>query len=145
MAKETKTPAGKATPKGKVDPNSKEAKKAARMARLKERPEGQRENSKQVDVIPFDNGQVVVFAAPVRKFGCIVTAIALDSDGQPVSVSVTPLGGFKPKTKKGHGQLVMGVPGVKKGKGAEDEEDEEKEEEPQPKKVAGKGKKGKND
>ena len=126
MAKETKKPD---TKKGKpVD--DKAAKKAARMERLKNRPEGQRENSKQIDVIPFDGGQIQVFAAPVRKYGCIITAIALDSDGQPVSVSVSHLGGFKPKSKKGHGSLVLGIPGVKKGKG-EDESEEEEEEQPE--------------
>jgi len=142
MAKETKKPE---TKKGKVD--DKAAKRAARMEKLKNRPEGQRENSKQVDVIPFDGGQVQVFAAPVRKFGCIITAIALNSDGEPVSVSVTPLGGFKPKSKKGHGTLVLGIPGVKKSKGGEeDEEDEDEQPEEKPVKgkagKAGKGKKG---
>ena len=140
MAKETKKPD---TKKGKpVD--DKAAKKAARMERLKNRPEGQRENSKQIDVIPFDGGQIQVFAAPVRKYGCIITAIALDSEGQPVSVSVSHLGGFKPKSKKGHGSLVLGIPGVKKGKG-EDESEEEEEEQPEEQQPKGKksGKAGK--
>ena len=138
MAKETKKSDNK---KGKAI-DDKAAKRAARLEKLKNRPEGQRENSKQIDVIPFETGQVQVYAAPVRKFGCIITAIALDSDGQPVSVSVTQLAGFKPKSKKGHGTLVLGVPGVKKGKGS-DEEDEDEEEEKEEPKPAAKGKKGK--
>lgn len=115
----------------------KAAKKAARMAALKNRPEGQRPNSKQIDVIPMgDKGEVVTYGMPIRKVGTLVTAIAKDAEGNVVGVSVTLVNGVSPKAKKGHGTLVPKVPGVKKGKGdveeadddadkADDEEDEE--------------------
>lgn len=100
----------------------KAAKKAARMAALKNRPEGQRPNSKQIDVIPMgDKGEVVTYGMPVRKVGTLVTAIAKDAEGNVVGVSVTLVNGVSPKAKKGHGTLVPKVPGVKKGKGDADE------------------------
>lgn len=110
--------------------DDKAAKKAARMAALKNRPEGQRPNSKQIDVIPMgDKGEVVTYGMPVRKVGTLVTAIAKDAEGNVVGVSVTLVNGVSPKAKKGHGTLVPKVPGVKKGKGdveeAEDEADDE--------------------
>lgn len=114
----------------------KAAKKAARMAALKNRPEGQRPNSKQIDVIPMgDKGEVVTYGMPVRKVGTLVTAIAKDAEGNVVGVSVTLVNGVSPKAKKGHGTLVPKVPGVKKGKGdaedvnAEADEDEADEDE----------------
>ena len=100
----------------------KAAKKAARMAALKNRPEGQRPNSKQIDVIPMgDKGEVVTYGMPVRKVGTLITAIAKDAEGNVVGVSVTLVNGVSPKAKKGHGNLVPKVPGVKKGKGDADE------------------------
>lgn len=114
--------------------DDKAAKKAARMAALKNRPDGQRPNSKQIDVIPLgDKGEVVTYGMPVRKVGTLVTAIAKDAEGNVVGVSVTLVNGVSPKSKKGHGTLVPKVPGVKKGKGddeeAEDEAEDEAEEE----------------
>lgn len=107
----------------------KAAKKAARMAALKDRPEGQRPNSKQIDVIPMgDKGEVVTYGMPVRKVGTLVTAIAKDAEGNVVGVSVTLVNGVSPKAKKGHGTLVPKVPGVKKGKGDVEEADDEVEE-----------------
>lgn len=107
----------------------KAAKKAARMAALKNRPEGQRPNSKQIDVIPMgDKGEVVTYGMPVRKVGTLVTAIAKDAEGNVVGVSVTLVNGVSPKAKKGHGTLVPKVPGVKKGKGDVEEADDEAEE-----------------
>lgn len=104
----------------------KAAKKAARMAALKNRPEGQRPNSKQIDVIPMgDKGEVVTYGMPVRKVGTLVTAIAKDAEGNVVGVSVTLVNGVSPKAKKGHGTLVPKVPGVKKGKGDAEEADNE--------------------
>lgn len=104
----------------------KAAKKAARMAALKNRPEGQRPNSKQIDVIPMgDKGEVVTYGMPVRKVGTLVTAIAKDAEGNVVGVSVTLVNGVSPKSKKGHGTLVPKVPGVKKGKGDVEEDDDE--------------------
>lgn len=107
----------------------KAAKKAARMAALKNRPEGQRPNSKQIDVIPMgDKGEVVTYGMPVRKVGTLVTAIAKDAEGNVVGVSVTLVNGVSPKAKKGHGTLVPKVPGVKKGKGDVEEAEDEVEE-----------------
>lgn len=107
----------------------KAAKKAARMAALKNRPEGQRPNSKQIDVISMgDKGEVVTYGMPVRKVGTLVTAIAKDAEGNVVGVSVTLVNGVSPKAKKGHGTLVPKVPGVKKGKGDIEEADDEVEE-----------------
>lgn len=104
----------------------KAAKKAARMAALKNRPEGQRPNSKQIDVIPMgDKGEVVTYGMPVRKVGTLVTAIAKDAEGNVVGVSVTLVNGVSPKAKKGHGTLVPKVPGVKKGNGDVEEADNE--------------------
>ena len=104
----------------------KAAKKAARMAALKNRPEGQRPNSKQIDVIPMgDKGEVVTYGMPVRKVGTLVTTIAKDAEGNVVGVSVTLVNGVSPKAKKGHGTLVPKVPGVKKGKGDIEEADDE--------------------
>jgi hypothetical protein len=106
--------------------DDKAAKKAARMAALKNRPEGQRPNSKQIDVIPMgDKGEVVTYGMPVRKVGTLVTAIAKDAEGNVVGVSVTLVNGVSPKSKKGHGTLVPKVPGVKKGKGDVEEADDE--------------------
>ena len=104
----------------------KAAKKAARMAALKNRPEGQRPNSKQIDVIPMgDKGEVVTYGMPVRNVGTLVTTIAKDAEGNVVGVSVTLVNGVSPKAKKGHGTLVPKVPGVKKGKGDIEEADDE--------------------
>lgn len=127
VKKDKKAPQ-QADSKKKAD--DKAAKKAARMAALKNRPEGQRPNSKQIDVIPMgDKGEVVTYGMPVRKVGTLVTAIAKDAEGNVVGVSVTLVNGVSPKSKKGHGTLVPKVPGVKKGKGdveeAEDEDEEE--------------------
>lgn len=115
----------------KKDKNAKDkaAKKAARMAALKNRPEGQRPNSKQIDVIPMgDKGEVVTYGMPVRKVGTLVTAIAKDAEGNVVGVSVTLVNGVSPKAKKGHGTLVPKVPGVKKGKGDAEEVNSEADE-----------------
>lgn len=112
-----------------ADSKKKAEKKAARMAALKNRPEGQRPNSKQIDVIPMgDKGEVVTYGMPVRKVGTLVTAIAKDAEGNVVGVSVTLVNGVSPKSKKGHGTLVPKVPGVKKGKGDVEEAEDEAEE-----------------
>lgn len=120
--KKDKKAAQQADSKKNKNAEDKAAKKAARMAALKNRPEGQRPNSKQIDVIPMgDKGEVVTYGMPVRKVGTLVTAIAKDAEGNVVGVSVTLVNGVSPKAKKGHGTLVPKVPGVKKGK-ADDEE-----------------------
>lgn len=122
--KKDKKAAQQAESKKNKNAEDKAAKKAARMAALKNRPEGQRPNSKQIDVIPMgDKGEVVTYGMPVRKVGTLVTAIAKDAEGNVVGVSVTLVNGVSPKAKKGHGTLVPKVPGVKKGKGDAEEVD----------------------
>lgn len=135
-AKEEKKAAKKAAPAPttKMTDAEKAAKKAARKEALKNRPEGQRPNSKQIDEIALENGKVVNFAMPVRKTGSLITSVALDAEGHVVSTSVTLVPGVSPKTKKGHGYLVAKVPGMgKKAKGAaaevdEDEDDDDEDE-----------------
>lgn len=130
-AKEEKK-AAKAAPaaaKGKkktLSAEEKAAKRAAMKERLANRPAGQRPNSKQIDVIEIENGgKVLNFGAPVRKQGTLVTSVALDAEGNVVSTAVTLVQGVRVKTKKGHGYLQPGVPGMGKGKGAAEEADNE--------------------
>lgn len=106
-----------------------EAKKKARREALKNRPEGQRTNSKQVDVIELGEGKVVkTYAYPVkykmRSTGVLVTSVLLVKD-VPVSTSTTFVPGeFVVKVKKGHG--VITAQKAKKDKGnASEEEDED--------------------
>lgn len=131
----TKKAAKKAEPAKKGDVkemDAKAAKKKARMEALKNRPEGQRTNSKQCDVIETTKGVVKTYAMPVRGFGVILTTVAEDKDGNVVSTAITTLAGFTVKSKKGHGALKAGTPGMgKKNKGVkeadvdDDEEDED--------------------
>lgn len=131
----TKKAAKKAEPAKKGDAkemDAKAAKKKARMEALKNRPEGQRTNSKQCDVIETTKGVVKTYAMPVRGFGVVLTTVAEDKDGNVVSTAITTLAGFTVKSKKGHGALKAGTPGMgKKNKGVkeadvdEDEEDED--------------------
>lgn len=128
----TKKAAKKAEPAKKDDAkkmDAKAAKKKARMEALKNRPEGQRTNSKQCDVIETTKGVVKTYAMPVKGFGVVLTTVAEDKDGNVVSTAITTLAGYTVKSKKGHGTLKAGVPGVgKKGKGAKEEVDEDDEE-----------------
>lgn len=128
----TKKAAKKAEPAKKGDAkemDAKAAKKKARMEALKNRPEGQRTNSKQCDVIETTKGVVKTYAMPVKGFGVVITTVAEDKDGNVVSTAITTLAGYTVKSKKGHGTLKAGVPGVgKKGKGAKEEVDEDDEE-----------------
>lgn len=128
----TKKAAKKAKPAAKGDAkkmDEKAAKKKARMEALKNRPEGQRTNSKQCDVIETTKGVVKTYAMPVKGFGVVLTTVAEDKDGNVVSTAITTLAGYTVKSKKGHGTLKAGVPGVgKKGKGAKEEVDEDDEE-----------------
>lgn len=128
----TKKAAKKAEPAKKGDAkemDAKAAKKKARMEALKNRPEGQRTNSKQCDVIETTKGVVKTYAMPVKGFGVVLTIVAEDKDGNVVSTAITTLAGYTVKSKKGHGTLKAGVPGVgKKGKGAKEEVDEDDEE-----------------
>lgn len=134
----TKKAAKKAEPAAKGDAKKTDEKKKARLEARKEaiknRPEGQRTNSKQCDVIETTKGVVKTYAMPVRGFGVVLTTVAEDKDGNVVSTAITTLAGYTVKSKRGHGTLKAGVPGVgKKGKGAKeadvDDDDEEDEDE----------------
>lgn len=129
----TKKAAKKAEPAkkaaAKMSGEEKAAKKKARLEAIKNRPEGQRTNSKQCDVIETTKGVVKTYAMPVKGFGVVLTTVAEDKDGNVVSTAITTLAGYTVKSKKGHGTLKAGVPGVgKKGKGAKEEVDEDDEE-----------------
>lgn len=99
------------------------AKREARKEALKNRPAGQRPNSKQVDIIEVEGakGKVLNFAAPVRKKGCLVTSVVVDGEGNIVSTALTMVEGVSVKTKKGHGYFKAGAP----GKGKDEVEEEE--------------------
>lgn len=130
----TKKAAKKAEPAkkaaAKMSEEEKAAKKKARLKAIKNRPEGQRTNSKQCDVIETTKGVVKTYAMPVKGFGVVLTTVAEDKDGNVVSTAITTLAGYTVKSKKGHGTLKAGVPGVgKKGKGAKEEEVDEDDEE----------------
>lgn len=130
----TKKAAKKAKPAAKDDAKKMDEKKKARLEAIKNRPEGQRTNSKQCDVIETTKGVVKTYAMPVKGFGVVLTTVAEDKDGNVVSTAITTLAGYTVKSKKGHGTLKAGVPGVgKKGKGAKeadvDDDDEEDENE----------------
>lgn len=130
----TKKAAKKAEPAkkaaAKMSEEEKSAKKKARLEAIKNRPEGQRTNSKQCDVIETTKGVVKTYAMPVKGFGVVLTTVAEDKDGNVVSTAITTLAGYTVKSKKGHGTLKAGVPGVgKKGKGAKEEEVDEDDEE----------------
>lgn len=123
MASKKKAAASAATAEEKA------AKRAKRMEALKNRPEGQRPNSKQVDVIEIEGaGKVINFGAPVRKVGTLVTSVALNPAGEIVSTSVTLIEGVSVKTKKGHGYLKPGAPGMGKDHKEEAEAETEKKE-----------------
>lgn len=127
MAKKKAEPAKKAA---KMTEEEKAAKKKACREAIKNRPEGQRTNSKQCDVIETTKGVVKTYAMPVKGFGVVLTTVAEDKDGNLVSTAITTLAGYTVKSKKGHGTLKAGVPGVgKKGKGAKEEEVDEDDEE----------------
>lgn len=129
----TKKAAKKAEPAkkaAKMSEEEKAAKKKARLEAIKNRPEGQRTNSKQCDVIETTKGVVKTYAMPVKGFGVVLTTVAEDKDGNVVSTAITTLAGYTVKSKKGHGTLKASVPGVgKKGKGAKEEEVDEDDEE----------------
>ena len=118
------------TKKAKMTPEEKAAKRKARMEALKNRPAGQRPNSKQVDIIDLGNGSKVMnFGAPVRRVGTLVTSVAVNADGEVTSTSVALIPNVTVKAKKGHGTFKYGAPGLGKGKGADAEDEEEDAEE----------------
>lgn len=127
----TKKAAKKAEPAKTAAENMSEeekaAKKAARKEAMKNRPDGQRTNSKQCDVIETTNGTVKTYAMSVKGFGVVLTVVAEDKDGNVVSTAVTTVEGYTVKTKKGHGYLKSQK--VKAGKEANEEADDDDEEE----------------
>lgn len=129
--KKNASTANAAPAKGKETDAEKTAKRAKRMEAIKNRPEGQRPNSKTIDVIQMENGsRVEVYAQPVRKFGVIITSVVIDADGNAISTSTTTLAGYRARSKKGHGTLSPGAPGTgKKDKAADEEEGEDDTEE----------------
>lgn len=105
----------------------KAAKKKARMEAIKNRPAGQRCNSKQIDVIGTENGTVETWGYPVvaaarKHIGVLTTTIVKDKDGKVISASSTWVpGDITVKSKKGHGIIT----GVKSKKEKEEEGEEE--------------------
>ena len=112
----------------------KAAKKKARLEAIKNRPVGQRCNSKQVDVIETENGTVETWGYPVvaarKHIGVLTTTIVKDKEGKIISTSSTWVpGDLTIKAKKGHG-IITGV----KSKKEKEEEGDEAEEAPRAKK-----------
>lgn len=122
--------AKKTTKKAEVSAEDKAAKKKARMEALKNRPAGQRCNSKQFDVIVTDNGKVETYGYVVkvkgRSVGVYTTTIAYNSDGLVVSVSNSFIPGeLTIKAKKGHGVITGQKPGRGSKVNGEEEEEED--------------------
>ena len=118
----------KVTKETKVVDEAKAAKRKARMEALKNRPEGQRSNSKQIDIINTDNGAVKNYGYAVKNKdgyqGVLVTSVLENKDGQVISTSVTFIPGkLTVKSKKGHGVICTAK--SKKDKNVEESEDNE--------------------
>ena len=116
----------------------KAAKKKARLEAIKNRPAGQRCNSKQIDVIGTDNGTVETWGYPVvaarKHIGVLTTTIVKDKDGKVISASSTWVpGDLTIKAKKGHG-IITGVKPKKEKEEDTDTEKDEAEEAPKAKK-----------
>ena len=112
----------------KMSAEEKAAKRKARMEALKNRPAGQRCNSKQFDVIETETGKIETFGYPVkvkgRSIGIYTTTVAYNKAGEVVSVSNSFVPGeLTIKAKKGHGVIA----GQKPGKGAKEDDEEEEE------------------
>lgn len=128
MAKKVAKPAEPAakTAKSKMTPEEKAAKKKARQEAIKNRPEGQRANSKTIDVFEGANGtKVVNYGYAIRKVGTLVTSVVYTADGEPLATSITLIPGTKVKAKKGHGTIVQGMAGVGKDKHQEEDFEDE--------------------
>ena len=118
----------KVTKETKVVDEAKAAKRKARMEALKNRPEGQRPNSKQIDIINTDKGAVKNYGYAVKNKdgyqGVLVTSVLENKDGQVISTSVTFIPGkLTVKSKKGHGVICTAK--SKKDKNVEESEDNE--------------------
>ena len=116
----------------------KAAKKKARMEAIKNRPAGQRCNSKQIDVIETENGTVETWGYPVvaarKHIGVLTTTIVKDKDGKVISASSTWVpGDLTIKAKKGHG-TITGVKSKKEKEEDTDTKEDEAEETPKAKK-----------
>lgn len=104
------------------------AKRKARLEALKNRPAGQRPNSKQMDIIDLGNGNVIKnYGYPVKNntghFGILITSVLFNGD-KVISNSTTFVpGNITIKVKKGHGQIS--TPKSKKDKESEEDEDSE--------------------
>ena len=118
--------------------DEKAAKRKARMEALKNRPAEQRPNSKQVDIIPTENGGCVKnFGYPLKAngkhIGVLVTSVAYDADGNVLSSNVALVpGDLTVKAKKGHGTIIAAKYKTeeqkakkKSKKAAKEEEDED--------------------
>ncbi len=92
--------------------DEKAAKRKARMEALKNRPAEQRPNSKQIDIIPTENGGCVKnFGYPLKAngkhIGVLVTSVAYDAEGNVLSSNVALVpGDLTVKAKKNHGTIV---------------------------------------
>lgn len=120
--------AKKTTKKAEVSAEEKLAKKKARIEALKNRPAGQRCNSKQFDVIVTETGKIETYGYVVkvkgRSVGVYTTTVAYNKAGEVVSVSNSFIPGeLTIKAKKGHGVIT----GQKPGKGSKGDEEEEEE------------------
>lgn len=118
--------------------DEKAAKRKARMEALKNRPAEQRPNSKQIDVIPTENGGCVKnFGYPLKAngkhIGVLVTSVAYDAEGNVLSSNVALVpGDLTVKAKKNHGTIVAAKYKTeeqkakkKSKKAAKEEEDED--------------------
>lgn len=114
----------------KMSAEEKAAKRKARMEAIKNRPAGQRCNSKQFDVIETETGKIETYGYVVkvkgRSVGIYTTTVAYNKAGEVVSVSNSFVPGeLTIKAKKGHGVIA----GQKPGKGSKDEDEDDEEEE----------------
>lgn len=118
--------------------DEKAAKRKARMEALKNRPAEQRPNSKQIDIIPTENGGCVKnFGYPLKAngkhIGVLVTSVAYDTEGNVLSSNVALVpGDLTVKAKKNHGTIVAAKYKTeeqkakkKSKKAAKEEEDED--------------------
>lgn len=118
--------------------DEKAAKRKARMEALKNRPAEQRPNSKQIDIIPTENGGCVKnFGYPLKAngkhIGVLVTSVAYDANGNVLSSNVALVpGDLTVKAKKNHGTIVAAKYKTeeqkakkKSKKAAKEEEDED--------------------
>lgn len=115
----------------------KAVKKKARLEAIKNRPAGQRCNSKQVDVIETENGTVETWGYPVvaarKHIGVLTTTIVKDKGGNVISTASTWVpGDLTIKAKKGHG-IITGVKSKKEKEKEEDTDTEKDEAEEAPK------------